>query len=174
MIGTAACYNMDALDRTDLLVTHAELLDHDLSILDTRAECIAHRLGLLIHLLEHKMLVATFFCCIDIPLDRPARLFNRFAIDVIKLNIILCQTCDLLVLDKVDITRIFEDRRHIGCDQITVCGLAYNEWCILAQCIDMIGVFCKDDSERIGAFHTVHHLCDRIDNVAICLFIIVV
>ena len=120
------------------------------------------------------MLVAAFFCGIDIPFNRVARLFDRLSIAIIKPDIILCQTCNLLILDKVHITCIFEDRGHIGGNQIAVLGFANDERRILAQCIDMIRLLCKNDAERIRTLHAVHNLGDRIDDVTVCLFIIVV
>ena len=86
MVGGAAANDIDAAHIFDGFFIQAQLAQINAAILDAGAEGIPHSGGLFVDLLHHKVLVTAFFGGFGVPLDGAGFFFNRFFINVEKLN----------------------------------------------------------------------------------------
>ena len=80
MICGAAGHNMDLRDLFDLFITHVQLFDHNIIILDSRRDGIFDGLRLLIDLFQHEVLISSLFCRIGIPVNGHRLLLDLFLI----------------------------------------------------------------------------------------------
>ncbi len=119
MIGGTAGHNAELLHLPKLLIAHSQLLNYNSSILKTGTEGITHRFGLLINLFQHKMLIAALFRRIDIPLNGHGLLLNLLLIDVVEGHGVPRQPDNLLILNVIDASRITQNGRNIGGNQIS-------------------------------------------------------
>ena len=76
MICGAAGHNMDLRDLFDLFITHVQLFDHNIIILDSRRDGIVDGLRLLIDLFQHEVLISS----IGIPVNGHRLLLDLFLI----------------------------------------------------------------------------------------------
>ena len=86
MVGGAAANDIDAAHIFDGFFIQVQLAQINAAILDAGAEGIPHSGGLFVDLLHHKVLVTAFFGGFGVPLDGAGFFFNRFFINVEKLN----------------------------------------------------------------------------------------
>ena len=128
-----ACHNVDAVDPADLIVCHAQLVDHDLAVFQSGFQRIPHRFGLFIHLFQHEMLIAAFFRRVYIPFYRVHFFFDFFFINIVKSDPIFFQHRDLFVLDIINIPCVFQDRRHIRSDQIAFFSFSHYERAVFSK-----------------------------------------
>ena len=171
MVRGAACHDEDLVDRPDLLVRHAKLLDHDVLILDPRTQRVGHCLWLFVHLLQHEMLITALLGGVGIPLDRDRLLGDLLLVDSIKMHMVGAETDHLLIFDKIDLSGIFQYRRHIRSDKAPFLILPYDQGTVLSDCKDLIRVFREHDPERIGALHAMHDLGDRLERISLVVVV---
>ena len=70
----------------DLLIGHSQLLDHNVVLFDSGAGGVRHGLGLLIHLLEHEMLITGLFRRFRVPVDGYGLLLQFLRIHVVNMK----------------------------------------------------------------------------------------
>ena len=86
MIGGAAGHDVDFFHLQDLLIGHSQLLDHNVVLFDSGAGGVRHGLGLLIHLLEHEMLITGLFRRFRVPVDCYGLLLQLLCIHVVNMK----------------------------------------------------------------------------------------
>ena len=113
MVSGTAGNNHQLLHRADVFVRHIQFFNYDLISPDPRRKRICDRLRLLVHLLEHKMLIAALFRSIHVPFDVDRLFLDLLFIHIEELHRILLHADDLFIFDKINISRILQYRRHI-------------------------------------------------------------
>ena len=165
MVGGAAANDIDAAHIFDGFFIQAQLAQINAAILDAGAEGIPHSGGLFVDLLHHKVLVTAFFGGFGVPLDGAGFFFNRFFINVEKLNTVRGQAGDFQVINVIHRAGIFQQSRNVRCDQAAVFGLADNQRAVFPHCVYHAGLVCKQDAQRIRTTHMHHHAGDGIQAV---------
>ena len=117
------------------------------------------------------MLIAALLRSVGIPLDCDRLLGELLLIHGIEMHVVSAQADHFLIFDEINLSGILEQRRHIGRDKASILVLPDYERAVLPDCKDLVGVLCKQNAQRIGPLHAVHHLCDRLERIS---FIIIV
>ena len=117
------------------------------------------------------MLIAAFFSRVGIPLDRDRLLRDLLLVHRVKMHVVSTETDDLLVLDKIDFSGIFQYRRHIRRDKAAILILPHDQRTILSDRKDLIGMVCEQDPKCIGSLHAVHDFCDRLQRISVVIII---
>ena len=171
MIGGTARHNMNLAHRADLLIGHVKLLDDNIVILNAGQDRIGHGLWLLVHLLQHEMLIPCLLSSAGIPVNKDRLLRSLLLVHRIEVHVIRPQAHHLLIIHIINFPGIFQNRRHIRSDKAAFLILPYNQRGILSGRENLVGTVRKKNAQRIRAFHTVKHLCDRLKRIP---FIIVI
>ena len=156
MVCGTAGNDKDFADRADLLIGHAEFFDHNITVLNTRRQGIFYGFWLLMHLFQHEMLIAAFFCRIHIPVDVGCLFLQLLLVDIVEVKAIAGQFHDLLIFQIIDVSCIFQDSRNIRCDQISLRARSDNQRAVFADRINLIRVIAEHDAKAIGSLHAVH------------------
>ena len=122
---------------------------------------------------QHKMGIAALFRGRRVPGDRHLLLFNRLQIDIIKMNLVLCQLGDLHISNIIDGSRPVQDRRYIGCDQVFIDAFSDDQRTVLPHREHPIRIVFKQDPKRIGAPHPEHGPGNRFQRSS-RLFIVII
>ncbi len=171
MIRRAARDDHNLADRPDLLVGHMELFNYDFSVFNPRGKCIRHRLWLLIHLFEHKMLITALLCGIHIPLDPHGLLFNGLLVHIEEPHLILCHKDDLFIFNKINVPRVLQDCRDVRGKDAAVIHMPYDQRAVLAHGIQLARMIPEKDAKRIRALHPVHDLGDSAQRVSVIIIV---
>ncbi len=111
VVGGAARENDDAAQVLDLLVGEPQSLELELGAgPDAVADRLAHRIGLLVDLLEHEGLVPALLGLLVVPLDRLDLLVLDRPVGVEEARALGRDLDDLAVLDQLDPPRLVEER----------------------------------------------------------------
>ena len=167
MICGTTCNDMDTFYFFDLILCHPEFFDIDVAILNAGRECIANRLGLLIHLLQHEVRISALLCCIRIPVDMLGFLLDGIPIYVIEGYTGFLKAGNLAILDIDYISGVLKDCRYITGDELLLLTETYNQRCILTNCIDTIREVLEDDAKCISTFDTVNDLGDCFKRISL-------
>ena len=117
------------------------------------------------------MLIAAFFRCIYIPFHSMHFFFNFFFINIVKCDLIFFQHCDFFILNIENISCVFQDRRHIGSDQIAFFSFSHYERAVFSKGKQLIREIFKQDSQGVGTVNTVHYFCNGIQRIAVIIVI---
>ena len=173
MVSRTAGNDVETLQPCQHLAGKPHFREVDLTILYISAHRILHSFGLLVDLLEHKVLISAFFRGFRIPLDLHHFLLDFFPVDIIEMDLIFAQLRDLHVPDIVDIPRPVQDRGHIGSDQAAGLILPDDERAVLSRCEKPSRAVLKHHAERIGAADTQHCPCQGFKGRT-CLLIVII
>ena len=171
MVCGTAGNDKDFADRADLLIGHAEFFDHNITVLNTRRQGIFYGFWLLMHLFQHKMLIAAFLCGIHIPFDVRRLLLQLLLIDIVKMKAVSGQLDNLLIFQKIDISCIFQYSRNVGCNQVSALTCTNDQRAVFTDRIHLIRMVAEQDTQCIRSLHTVHNLCDRCKRIAVIIVI---
>ena len=92
---------------------------------------ICNGLGLLVHFLQHEVLITALFRCIRIPINPHGLLGKLFFIYGIELKVILAQHRYFLILHVVHGSGILQNGRHIGSDKAAAVILTHDQRTVL-------------------------------------------
>ena len=121
---------------------------------------IRQSLGLLVDLLDHKMLIARLFGLGHIPVDGD-RLFGRpGAISVINLNLVFFDDRHFVIVQEIYVPRIFQNCRNIRGDEILALADAHDERTVFAHGHNAVRLLHGDDAKSIGTLQHLHGLHD--------------
>ena len=171
MICGSAGYYMDFLDGKKLRITHSQLFYHNIISLDSGAEGIRNRFGLLIHFLQHKMLIAGLFRGFRIPVNGHRLLLHFFLIHVVNMKAVGSQADDFLVFNIGHGSCVFQDCRDIGSDEAAFSVLPDDEGAVFSYRKQLPGKISEQDSQGVGAFHTVKDLGNGYHGILIIVII---
>ena len=171
MVCGTAGNDKDFADRADLLIGHAEFFDHNITVLNTRRQGIFYGFWLLMHLFQHEMLIAAFFCRIHIPVDVGCLFLQLLLVNIVEVKAIAGQFHDLLIFQKIDISCIFQDSRNVGCNQVSALTCTNDQRAVFTDRIHLIRMVAEQDTQCIRSLHTVHNLCDRCKRIAVIIVI---
>ena len=175
VIGGAAGHDHNFPDAGDLFVRHAKLLYDYPAVSDAGSQGVADCFWLLIDLLQHEMLIAAFFSCVNIPLDGHRLLGELLLVHVKKPDSLPGENGDLLVFHIVDASGILEDGRHIGGDEISLFTASYNQRAVFSGGKYLLREISEQNAQGIGAFYLLHDFCQGGQRVSCTLpFIIIV
>ena len=143
MISRTACYHLNTADILNLLIRHLQLLNHNFPVLYSGTDGVCHCFWLFIDFLQHKMLKAFFFCCLGVPLYSFKFLLYFFLVFVVKLNGICCNFCNFPILNITYCFCIFQNRRNIRSNKISLFRFPNNQRAVFSHCIQNTWVFLK-------------------------------
>ena len=152
MVRRAAGDDLDAVIAADVQL---QAVEDDLAVFDARQDGAAQGLGLLHDLLEHEVLVAALFRGGDLPVDVVVFLFDGQLHGVEELDAVAAEDGDLAVLHVDDVTGVFDQRRHVGGDEILALAEAEQQRRVLARGVDMIRIVRAEDAEGVRALDPV-------------------
>ena len=152
----------DAADVLNCLAAKDKVAKVDASVFDARGDRAAQRLGLFHDLLEHEVRVSALFRRGNFPVDVVVLLFNRKLHRVIDLNGVPCQNGDLAVFHVRNVSRVLDERRHVGGDEVAAVAVAKQQRRVLSRRIQPLRIVCADDAEGVRALDAVQHHVDRV------------
>ena len=149
MVGGAAGDDDDPPQRAQLVLGHAEPLEHERAVADAVADRLAEALGLLVDLLLHERLVAGALGDLLVPVDLDRLERDRAAVarprprctDVGR------DLDDLAVAGVLDAARLGEERAQVGGEEVLVAAEADDERRLAAHPDERSGVVVVDDDE---------------------------
>ena len=170
MISRSACNDIYFIEVFDVFLRHGNAVKvYGVIFIKASYQRFLDPLWLLVDLLEHKVFIALFFCCIRIPCYMEHISFDYFAVFVIDLNIILCQDHSLIIFDQVYFSDVFQKSRNIGCYEVKSFSDPRYQRSILTDSYDLIR-FCSSDSRyRISASHLLHRSVDCLQQISIII-----
>ena len=124
--------------------------------------------------LDHEMLVAALFRRIHIPFDDFGFLLHLVAVQIVEGDAVGAHPRKLQIIQIVNITRIFQNRRNIRSQKRTMFCFAQNERAVLARGIDFIRIIAEHDRQRIGSADSNQRMVDRVHRRAQIFFIIII
>ena len=124
------------------------------------------------NLLHHEVLKSSLLGCFSVPLDFRQFFFDLFTVNVKELNITAAKPSDLQIVDVINITRIFEDGRHVA-GQIGLTIIDTDDHrAVLACSINLLGLVIKKDGQRITAADARHGARQRFNRIVIAFQIV--
>ena len=117
------------------------------------------------------MFIAALFCRIRIPLNRDRLFRNLLLINSVEMHMVRTQTDNLLILNKINLSRVFQNRRHIRCNKAPILVLTDNQRTVLADRKHLVRMVCKQNAQRIGTLHTMHNLCNRLERIPLIIIV---
>jgi hypothetical protein len=149
----AAREDHDPAQVLDLLVGEPEALELELRAgPDAVADRLAHRVGLLVDLLEHEGLVPALLGLLVVPLDRLDLLVLDRTVGVEEARTFRRDLDDLAVLDQLDAARLVEERRRRGREKHLALADADHERALVPCADQHVGVVVVDHDERVVTF----------------------
>ena len=113
MIRGPARDDIQPLQTAEFLLIHFQhgKIDEGLRVLVTavlyvRIDRVLNGLRLLVDLLHHEVLIAALLSCRCVPLDGLRLLLDLVAVQIIKCNAVLRQSCELKIIDVIDLARV--------------------------------------------------------------------
>ncbi len=168
--GGAAGGDRDALDAVQQLVVRTAELERDAAALQALADRLAHRLGLLVDLLEHERLVAALLGGRLVPVDDRLGALELATLDVVQGDALGRDGDQLAVLDLLDAPRLREEGHDVRRDERLALADAEHERALQARADDQIGMQRRDDDEgevpdelAVGAAHGLDEIARRSD-----------
>ena len=150
MVSRTAGYNVNLLNLPHIFISKTDAFKAHLSVLQNGMNGIPHNLGLLVDLLEHKMLIAALFRSLCVPFDGFHFLLDLVPVQVIKRNRPLGQPCKLQIADIIHVSGILENRRHVGGQIAFTAGYPDNHRAVFSGCIDLPGIILEHHRQCIG------------------------
>ena len=150
MVGAAAAHDVDLADFLNVRIGEVHCRQINLSILDNGVDRIPNRLGLFVDLLHHEVLKAALFRSLGIHLDLDELFLDLLLIDVVEGDLPALELSDLVVADVVHISRVLQDRRHIGGYKGVLSVYPDDHRGIFSRDIQGIRVGLKHDGQGIG------------------------
>jgi hypothetical protein len=167
VVGRAAGEHDDAAQVADLLVRHAEALEHEVSVANAVAERLLDRVGLVVDLLQHEGLVAGFLGHLVVPVDVDDLARELVAVDVDEAGALGRDRDDLAVVDQLDLPRLLQERRRAGGEEHLPLADADEERALLPRAHEQVRVVVMDDNEREVALELLVHGAYGLDEVSL-------
>ena len=135
MVAGSAGNDVDAVNQTELLQGHAQLIDGEHAVGQTSCKGVADDTGLLMDFFEHEIGIAALLGNINIPINVHNLGLNGVSISIGIADAVGFHNGKLVVAKDGDVSGGFDDRDDVGC----------NVAALLAVCKDDGGVFASDD-----------------------------
>ena len=127
-----------------------ELLDDDAAVLvDPSDDRLAERLGLLVDLLEHEVLVAALLGGLGRPVDRRDRSFAGQSVHAGDRDAPRSQIGDVALLEEHDLVRVGQDRGDIRGEEALAVGQTHHERHVLAGTDETVALTAMHDDDRV-------------------------
>ena len=149
---------MDILDLTQSFIGQAVIFKNNRIVLDARADRAGHRLRLLHDLLEHEVLIAAFFRCGQIPVNRLHRLINYITEFVHDRDAVRPDDCNLVIIQNDILLGAANDRRYVRRDHVFALAHTDNQRAGTARRDDLLRIIHGDHTQRIRTAHTLHRI----------------
>ena len=129
----------------DLELGEPDPLEHELAAARAVADRLAHRLRLLVDLLEHPRLVAALLGAFVVPVDRLDLLVIDLAVRSEEPSAVGCDRDDLAVVDQLDAARLAQERhRRRGEERLAVAD-ADEQRAVMPRADEQPGVVAVDE-----------------------------
>jgi hypothetical protein len=148
----------DLVDAAELAFVGPQLVEVESAVLAEPAEeGLADRLGLLVDLLEHEVLVALLLGRVDVPADRVAVRFGLVAVDVDDLDALGGDPGDLAVEERGDVAGVGDQRGDVGGAVADPVVVGDDQRRLELGDHDRVGLVGGDEAERVGALEGGDH-----------------
>ena len=138
------------------LIRQTVFLKHNRIVLNTRLYRIAHCLGLLHDLLEHKVLITALFSRGQIPVDRLHLLFDHVAELVHYNHAVRTDDRNLVVVKDNVFLGTADDCRDVGSNHVLAFTNADDQRVITACRNDLFGIIHRDHAQCVRTTDTLH------------------
>ena len=174
MPGRAAGHHADAAHSLEVLVGKTGGGEVRHAVARKGVEGVRHRLGLLVDLLHHEVLVAGFFGGLRIPLDGGEGLFNDVAVQVVEGHLARLQAAQLHVADVVNIPGELEDGRRVGGQEGLPFAHADDHGAVFPGGPDLAGIVLEHHRQRVGAADAHHGMVDGVHRGALVFLVVII
>ena len=145
-----------------------QLVERDaVGTVDPAGDALAQRLGLLVDLLEHEMLVAALLGRLGRPVDGRHGALERDAGDVRHGDAPRSEIRDVAVLEEDDLVGVGQDRRDVGGEEALAVAEPDDERHVLAGADQAIALADVHDHDREGPLETAEGVADGIGEIAV-------
>ena len=117
VVGRATSDDEDLVDVAQVLVGDALLVEDDPAGLEVAPQRVGQRLGLLLDLLEHEVLVAALLGGGEIPVDRERLRLGGIAVEIGDLVAVAGDHDELVLAEFDGLAGVLDERRHIRRDE---------------------------------------------------------
>ena len=167
VIGRPARDQLDPVDLPERLVEALELLEPDpVTAGDPPGDRLAERIGLLVDLLEHEVLVAALLGGLGRPLDQRLGSPAGHAIQARDLDAGRPDVGHVTLLEEDDPVRVGEDRGDVAGNEALLAVPADDQWHVLAGTHEAAHLPAVHDDERVGALDRAERRADGVGEVA--------
>ena len=133
---------------------------------DPARQRLPQRVGLLVDLLEHEVLIAALLGGLGRPLDRLGDALHRPALDVGYHDPVGPQVGDVALLEEDDLARVGQDRGDVGGEERLALAEPDDERHVLARPDESIALVAVHDRERIRTLEPPQRGARRVGDVA--------
>ncbi len=145
-----------------------DLVDRDVvATVDPAGDALAQRLGLLVDLLEHEVLVAALLGGLGRPVDRRHVTLADDPVDIGDRDAPRSQVGDVAVLEEDDPVGMGEDRGHVRGEEALAVAEADDERHVLAGPDEPVALADMHDHERVRALEQAQGMADGVGQVAL-------
>ena len=120
------------------------------------------------------MLIATFFCCLCVPVDGFHFLLNLFTVKVVESHFSLGQLCKLQIADIVDISCILQYSRNVRCKIAFAACYTNNHRTVFSGSVDLTGIVLEHNCKCIRATDSYKSVVQSIYRCSEVLLVIIV
>ena len=145
VVRRAAGDDDDTAEIADLLLVEPEAVEHEMPVTDTVADRLAHRLRLLVDLLEHERLVTALLGRLVVPVDRNH--VGRAAVRAVELRAGRRDRDDVPVVREHDAVGMGEKRDDGRREEHLAVADADDEGSLAAHADEQVGMVVVDDDE---------------------------
>ena len=128
---------------------------------------LAQRLGLLVDLLEHEVVVAALLGGLGRPVDGGDRALPQGALDVGDRDAPRAQVGDVAILEEDDLVGVGEDRRHVRGEEALAVGQADHQRHVLAGPDQSVALAAVHDDDGVGTLELSQRVAERVGQVAL-------
>ena len=167
MVRSTTRNDVDLVERIQIVRIPCEFVKGDGFFIrrDALAHRIAHRLRLLVNLLEHEVLIAALFRCLGVPCHFEHLLRHRCAKMVCHLDRILADNGYFPIRQNIGAARFGYNGRNIRSDEVLALTESDDERVVLLRADEQIGMSAAHKYKRIRAFDALEHRTHCSDEV---------
>ncbi len=151
-----------------MLGGHPELgKHHHAEVVDAASKRIAHRVGLLVNLLEEEVRIAVLLCLLGLPVDGDDSRLDSGSVQLLQRYPVGSGGNDLAFAKQRDALCVRDQRGDIAADEHLAAPEPDDQWRVHARTHHAVRLVSGDDHQRAGALHAVERTTHRAREVAV-------
>ena len=144
-----ASYDVYSATVFDFFFCQRDFIQFDVCFCQTRLDCFIQHFRLFHDFLHHEVIIAAFFSCCDIPCYMVDFFFDFVTFCIEQCYAIIFQYSDLMFIQQVVISCVFQQSRNIRCDIVFAFAQTNQQGAAFTYCHQCVRVFAAHDTQRI-------------------------